>query len=223
MKALAPTLIALLAAVQLSAAPIEKISTLSGKTYRQCEIVKVYPDAVSFTHATGAAKIPFTELPQEWRRRLGYDPARAEAYQRQQEELRQEQAEIRRRQDEQLSEALLAAQEMERVRLLGEQAVARAALEEAAKIPPPTPPLVPEVPALGAVFDSSDYRGAGYRDRPFDYGYGFGGYGFGGYGVGYGYGGFPGYRHCAPYRGSHHHHGVGVRGRIGGVSFSLGR
>jgi len=219
MKTFTPFLFVFLAAASLNAAPIEKISTLTGKTYRQCEIVKVHPDGVSFTHANGAAKVLFTDLSQEWRTRLGYGPAKAEAYQREQEVLRQEQAEARRKQQEERGEALLLAQQMELARLRGIEIQARAAQEAAARAP--NPPLVPVLPELGAVHDSSDFRGAGYRDRSF-FGYDAGYYGYGGYSYG-SYGAYPIYRTCLPYHGSHYHFGGGIRGRVGSVTFSIGR
>lgn len=216
MKAFTPLLLTLLALASAHAAPLEKISTLTGKTYRQCEIVKVHPDGVSFTHAHGAAKVLFTDLPQEWRTRLGYDPAKAKAYQREQEERRRAHAALRRKQEEERGQALLMAQQIEHSRLRGIEVQARAELEAMAKAPPPNPPLVPEVTPLGAVFDSRDYRGVGYRDRSPWLGYGYG-YPYSGYLGGGAY--CPPYLHrpCAPY-----YHGS-FSGRIGGVTFSISR
>ena len=220
MKAFLLCLLPLLAAASLNAAPVVTISTLTGKTYRQCKIVKVHPDGVSFTHANGAAKVLFTDLSQEWRTRLGYDAVAAASYQYEQQVRRQEQAAIRRQHEEELSQALLMAQQIELARLRGEEILARAALAAAAKAPPPEVPLVPNVPALGAVFDSRDYRGAGYRDQVFGFP-GYNGFGFGGFG----WGGYPVYQNCAPYHGSHHHShfGSGIRGRVGGTTFTIGR
>jgi hypothetical protein len=215
MKAFTLLLFTLLASASLLAAPIAEISTLTGKTYRQCQIVKVHPDGVSFTHANGAAKILFTDLSQEWRTRLGYDPDKAASYQYEQELRRKELAAIRREHDEQRTQALLMAQQIELARLRSEEILARAALQAAATAPAPNPPIVPEVPALGAVFDSREYRGADYRDQT---------WGFPGY-LGYGFGGFGGYpidRNCAPYHRSHHHLGTGIRSRVGGVTFRIG-
>ncbi|MBB5036515.1 hypothetical protein [Prosthecobacter dejongeii] len=214
MKTFAPLLIVLIAVASAQAETLEKISTLRGKTYRQCEIVKVHPDGVSFTHANGAAKILFTDLSQEWRTRLGYDPAKAKAYQRDQEERRLAQAALRRQQEEARGEALLMAQQIELARLRGIEVQARAELEAAAKAPPPNPPLVPEVTPLGAVFDSRDYRGVGYRDRSPGYGYGYG------YGYPY-YSGYLGGGYGTPYCPPHVH--GGVRGRVGGVTFRISR
>ena len=76
-------------------ATIDRITTIRGKSYRQCEIVRVHPDGVSFTHANGAAKILFTDLPESWRKRLGYSPAKAEAYEKELAEKRERQAQAR--------------------------------------------------------------------------------------------------------------------------------
>lgn len=195
-------------------APVAEISTLTGKTYRDCHIVNVHPDGVSFRHASGAAKVLFTDLSQEWRSKLGYNPEKAAAYRLEQEQLRLKQAELRRKLDEEQTKALLLAQQIELARLRGIEVQARAELEAAAKAPAPYPPVVPDVQPLGAVFDSREYRGVGYRDRGW-YGYGNGWYGYpGGYGYGFGYGGgYVGGHYCVPH----------VRGRIGGVTFTIGR
>lgn len=213
MKAFAAFFFCLLTAASLHAAPLPQISTLTGKTYRQCEIVKVHPDGVSFTHANGAAKVLFTDLSAEWRVRLGYDPVKAKAYQREQEERRQQQAGIRRKHERERGEALLLAQQIELARLRGIEVQARAAQEAAAQAPPLEEPAVPLVSQLGAVHDSSDFRGVGYRDRFYNFGYypGYSGYG-------YSYGSYP---VCGPYdHGGHSHLHLG--GSIGGVTFSVG-
>lgn len=216
MKALAPLLLILLAVSPLSAAGIEKITTLRGKTYRQCEIVKVHPDGVSFTHANGAAKILFTDLSKEWRARLGYDADKAEAYQRELEQRRLAQEDQRRKLDEQQTAALQMAQQIELARLRGIEAQARAAMQAAAAAPAPEEDLVPVLPDLGAVHDSRDFRNAGYRDRFDGFFPGFFGYG------GFSYIGNPGYLVCPPFHG-HHPIGGGIRGRIGGTTFHIGR
>lgn len=217
MKALAPVLLILLAVSPLSAAGIDKITTLLGKTYLKCEIVKVHPDGVSFTHAKGAAKILFTDLSTEWRTRLGYDADKAAAYQRELDQRRLEREEQRRKLDEQQTAALQMAQQIELARLRGIEAQARAAVLAAAKAPAPETDLVPVLPDLGAVHDSRDFRNAGYRDR-FDGFYpGYFGYG------GFSYIGNPGYPVCPPFHGHHHHIGGGIRGRIGGTTFHISR
>lgn len=301
MKAFTPLLLALLASASLHAAPIKEITSLKGKTYYQCEIVQVHPDGVAFTHANGAAKVLFTDLPQTWRDRLGYDPQKAKAYEREQAEMQRQQQttaemkfldledplersqpweeqipgllalwysfesrdspgtrnfisgpyypdifevrnpspsealyprltqdgnlrsgyapeaqetlahQVSHRHRDDGADALLMAQQMESARLHREALQARADLEAAAKAPLPDPPLVPVLPALGEVFDSSDYHGSGFRDQQAWY--------FPNY-FGYSYGSYPIYRGCPLY-----YRGLGaeIQTRIGNVTFSVGR
>ncbi len=61
---------------------VEEIVTLRGRTYRDCRISQVHPDGVSFFHAKGAAKVLFTELPNSWKKKFGYNEQRAEEFQR---------------------------------------------------------------------------------------------------------------------------------------------
>lgn len=56
------------------------IRTLSGKTYEQCRILKAYPDGLAFSHANGAAQVPFALLGEEWRKKFNYNPETAENY-----------------------------------------------------------------------------------------------------------------------------------------------
>lgn len=56
------------------------ITTRSGTAYRHCEVIKVEPDGIRISHATGAAKISFEELPDALQRQYGYDAAKAAAY-----------------------------------------------------------------------------------------------------------------------------------------------
>ncbi|HYF36793.1 MAG TPA: hypothetical protein VD994_15970 [Prosthecobacter sp.] len=160
-------------------AAIDKITTLTGKTYHRCEVVRVHPDGVSFTHSNGAAKVLFVDLPESWRKRLGYSPAKAAAHERDLADKRQRQAEARAEYQKQLARAMVAAQEAEatRLRIAEEQARAaiRAAELNALYAPRSAYPLLP---AIGAVFDSRDYRyGRRSHDRrfaPYPYGYGNG-------------------------------------------------
>jgi len=71
--------LAALAALTVTAAA-DTITTLRGKTFRDCKIAQVHPDGISFTHRAGAAKILFTDLPASLREKYGYDPKKAAAY-----------------------------------------------------------------------------------------------------------------------------------------------
>lgn len=159
------TLLLLFAALGCaSAAPLEKLTTLSGKSFRQCEIKRVQPDGITFTHATGAAKILFTDLSPEWRSKFGYSPAKAAAWKEEQEAEKRRQQAARRQREEELGRAVAEAEQRARIRQLGQLAqaqallTAQAAAQQAAapQVGTPAaataaPSLVPVLPALGAV------------------------------------------------------------------------
>ena len=58
------------------------ISTLDGKTYRECRVAHVYPDSICVLFSGGGARIPFTNLAESVRAEFGYDRQRAAAFQR---------------------------------------------------------------------------------------------------------------------------------------------
>jgi len=89
-----------------------EITTTDGKTYHQCEISKVEPDALRITHTDGVARIPYDKLPSALQKQY-FDPAKVAAYREQFAE--QQQA------------AAAKAAEAERVR---EEAAARAEAEQ---------------------------------------------------------------------------------------------
>ena len=59
------------------------ITTRKGVTYRQATVTKVEPDGVRISHADGAAKILFEDLPDALQRQYNYDPAKVAAYRKQ--------------------------------------------------------------------------------------------------------------------------------------------
>ncbi|MCF7854907.1 MAG: hypothetical protein K9N51_08920 [Candidatus Pacebacteria bacterium] len=58
------------------------ITTTKGVTYDNCKITRVEPDGISIFHASGIAKVPFTELPSEFAKCYSYDPKQAYEYSR---------------------------------------------------------------------------------------------------------------------------------------------
>lgn len=70
------------------------IKTLSGKTYSHCQVVRNYPDGVTFRHSRGMAKVLFTDMTPEGRKHFGYDAAKAEAYERKIQEDRAKAREV---------------------------------------------------------------------------------------------------------------------------------
>ncbi len=167
------------------AAQIAEITTLRGKSYRRCEIVRVHPDGVSFTHAKGAAKVLFTDLSESWRSRFGYDPAKAAAYEKEVNERRKQIAITRARQDAELSQALAEAERLSRMRQLALAAQADAARQAVANSF--VVPAYPILPALGAVYNGWSYqqRGTRFMGLPFVTG---GYYPYAAYSPGYGLG-----------------------------------
>ncbi len=198
MKRLLTSLLLWAAAVSLAqAAPIAKITTLTGKTYRQCQIVRVHPDGVSFRHADGAAKVLFTDLSKEWRARLGYDADKAAAYQQELADKREADKAARAKLEEARFRLLAEAAERARIQSLGQEAQARATVQQQQKNLGPS--AIPVLPALGAVYQpGSDY---GRYERPYTPLWN-GGYGYPtGYGYGYTYGSSfytPGWSVCHP-------------------------
>lgn len=59
---------------------IPEVKTLSGKVYRNVQVTKVTPIDVSVVHDGGAARIQMTDLPEDLKAKLGYDPAKADAH-----------------------------------------------------------------------------------------------------------------------------------------------
>lgn len=68
----------------------EDLSTTDGKSYTNVTVTKVEPDGLSITHDTGSAKVPFTKLSEDLQKKHGYDPAKAEAYTKEQAQRRAE-------------------------------------------------------------------------------------------------------------------------------------
>ena len=48
--------------------------TLSSNKYEKCRITKVDPSAITVLHSKGIARIPFSDLPEEWQQKYNYDP-----------------------------------------------------------------------------------------------------------------------------------------------------
>ncbi len=145
-------LFSFLALATAHSAPIAKITTLRGKTYRQCEMVKVHPDGVSFTHANGAAKVLFTDLSKEWRSRLGYNSEAAAAYQKELAAKRMALKAAKAKREQELNQAMAEAAQVARFRQLGLAAQADAARQQQAANPLPMSPFQ-VLPVLGAVYD----------------------------------------------------------------------
>src|SRR5205823_1734429 len=58
------------------------LTTLDGKTYRDCRVSRVYPDSVCVLWPEGGARIKFVNLPESVRAKYGYDEQKAAAFER---------------------------------------------------------------------------------------------------------------------------------------------
>ena len=80
MKTFPTTALMLAAMLSLASADVIDLTTTNGRTYKQCRIVKMEPDGVSFRHAKGAGKILFKDLTKDLREHFDFDPVRAQAH-----------------------------------------------------------------------------------------------------------------------------------------------
>ncbi len=60
---------------------LQNFTTLSGRHYAGCQVLKVYPDGVTFHHSRGMAKVLFVDMKPELRAQFGYNADKAVAYQ----------------------------------------------------------------------------------------------------------------------------------------------
>ena len=56
------------------------ITTTTGKTYQGCRLERAYPDGISVIHATGVAKIAYSDLEASFAASFGYDPEKARQF-----------------------------------------------------------------------------------------------------------------------------------------------
>jgi hypothetical protein len=53
------------------------ITTLLGKTFQNCQLLKVESDGITVSYAQGITKILYAYLPPDWQKKFGYDPQKA--------------------------------------------------------------------------------------------------------------------------------------------------
>ena len=70
-----------LAAVFVSApARADDLVTIKGKRYEKVRVTEITPVTIAFTHSSGVARLPFTELGPDVQKKFGYDEAKARAW-----------------------------------------------------------------------------------------------------------------------------------------------
>jgi hypothetical protein len=183
----------LLCLAPASAAPKNygSITTREGKTYFDCQVMRIYPDGVSFAHRNGAAKIAFADLPESLRAEFRYDPKVEAEYQKEQAALRKAEEERQRKQEIVMHERLMEARMAEASYLATASKIAATPSTSAGGQTPSWVGTPITGPAVG-----------GYGRRSYS-SYGYGGYGYGGgYYSGYGYPSYGGYSYGSyPYGG----------------------
>ena len=70
------------------------LQTKSGRQYRDCHVLKVGADGVTFRHAGGVAKVLFGDMTKAAQQDFGYDPQKEKAYLKEQAEAREKKREL---------------------------------------------------------------------------------------------------------------------------------
>lgn len=165
-------------------AEIMDLTTVAGKTYKQCRVVKLDPDGVLFRHSNGAGKVLFKDLIKPLRDHFGFDPVKLKAHE---DKVQADKAQARKVAEERAREMMKEREEainraMERQALYAlQQAAAMAQANQGYHLG--------SFVSLGGTFEGGDYFRAGKRRSSFNWcvgntglwapgGYAHGGYGF---------------------------------------------
>lgn len=87
------------------------LTTVQGRSYQNCKILKVSPDGVTFRHTKGVARILFSDMTTASQKEFGYDPDKERAFEKQQAEVRAQKRELARQQAEAAAKAYAVAQQ----------------------------------------------------------------------------------------------------------------
>lgn len=88
------------------------ITTQSGQVYKNAKITRVEPDGITVMYSKGIAKVPFTDLSEEYRKEYGYDPEQASAYSIKMAEERQRAYSRQRQREQEAAEAAASEQKV---------------------------------------------------------------------------------------------------------------
>ena len=115
-------------ATLVSIAQAKDITTVSGRSYQQCQVIKVTPDGVTFRHSHGIAKVLFADMTETAQQAFGYDEGKEKAFQDQQLKERAEKKEIAKQKAEAAAKAYAEARQahLENQTLLAMQRAANA-------------------------------------------------------------------------------------------------
>lgn len=201
MKFLLMTMLGLLMLSGVWAADTESqkpfdLTTLLGQTYKNCQIMKATPEALTIVHDSGVLKISFEQLGDEWKQKFNYDPVKAREFASAEEAKRKEIEATKKAMNEERerkeSENITKLAEAEKKRL-AEEAVRVKEQAEASKAAPMVGPpanqvtatteaVVPAFSPISQIYSpgtSTSQRfiirdGAGYYQSGYSTGYGSG-------------------------------------------------
>ncbi len=92
-------------------APAADLTTTNGRTFRECKVLKVSPDGVTFRHEKGMAKVLFSEMTDASQQAFGYDPQKEKAHQKQVSEERAKKKEVAKQRAAEATKAYAEAQQ----------------------------------------------------------------------------------------------------------------
>jgi hypothetical protein len=104
------TLLLLAFAVSLPLAAAD-VTTTSGRSFKNCTVLQVNPDGVTFRHSKGLARVLFSDMTPSAQKAFGYDADKEADYRKQQAEERAQKRELARQQAEAAAKAYAAAQQ----------------------------------------------------------------------------------------------------------------
>jgi hypothetical protein len=122
-----PTLIIIALAMLTASVCAEDFKTINGKEYKNATVTRVEPDGIGIRFSGGVVKLPFTELPDDVRKRYNYDASKAAAYVAEQTALAQQaalQAEIQKQQQKAIYDEQMRQMNERLARLRNAQAMA---------------------------------------------------------------------------------------------------
>jgi hypothetical protein len=147
-------------------AEVIDLTTVTGKTYKQCRVVKLDPDGVLFRHSNGAGKVLFKDLIKPLRDHFGFDPSKLKAHE---EKVQADKAKERKIAEERARELMKQRQEaieqaLDRQALFALQQANALAQAQAAQ-----GGNLGSFVALGGAFDGNDYVRDGNRRHAYNW------------------------------------------------------
>lgn len=158
-------------ATLVSVAHAREITTVSGRSYQQCKVIKVTPDGVTFRHSHGIAKVLFSDMTENAQKAFGYDEGKEKAFQDQQAKERAEKKEIAKQKTQAAAKASAKARQaqLESQTLLAMQRAANAQVlavqqQQQMQMGGFLIGAVGALPGYGYIIDGKDYARQAQRE-----------------------------------------------------------